>query len=678
MKELDNKLNDSFLKDNEFIFKKYKPIKKIGSGTFGNIYSTIRVKDNNVFAMKTEKLNAKIKTLESEAYFLYLLQGFGIPKLITYGHTKKYNILIETLLDKSLHAIFIKRKKLCNLIDTYFIGMQILDRLEFIHSKDIIYRDVKPENFLIGLNDPNVIYIVDFGLCKKYRSSKTGKHILPKITKRFNGTLRYASFNAVRGKELSRRDDLISLGYMLIFLYKRSLPWESDFKKLTKSKYFELLYFKYKDGCGQLFKNIPPEIADFVKYSKNLKFEQDPDYSYLRSLLNNIIIQKHLDYRKLTFSWIDSKDKNLLGIPRSSSSKRSSPHYRILKNIKEERSKRVKLDTLSLPNIRNNSNELSNSTKNNSNIYSNFNCHKIFNNISSENLMSNNISLNNIKLISQKENELKKNVSERKIKQKSLGIKKIIYKNRNIINSIISNENSIINDKKSNDNYNSQINEIYNINSEEKKNKTKLINTHYRKINPMIYKIKNYSLNITPNISYKNSINSFNPLKNYKNNFKNIDQKSLNSLHKKNDLLLNEMNNNDMNFQNNILYQSPLLKKAISKLSNRKIKKNDNIRNRNSNILTNISQKTFKLINYNSPIPLNSTNYNIIKNRKRIISEKDLNIILINNNIQNNKNLNKNFSLRYSNTTKSLKNKSGINNIYINYINSSINRHKQK
>ena len=113
---------------------------------------------------------------------------------------------------------------LCNIIEVCLIGNQILDRVEWIHSNNIIYRDIKPENFLIGKNDPDIIYIIDFGLCKKYRSSKTWKHILPKTIATMSGTLKYASLNVLNGKESSRRDDLISLGYMLIYLLKRNLP----------------------------------------------------------------------------------------------------------------------------------------------------------------------------------------------------------------------------------------------------------------------------------------------------------------------------------------------------------------------------------------------------------------------------------------------------------------------
>ena len=101
-----------FLKENNIIFKKYKPIKLIGKGAFSNIFSTIRLEDKSVFAMKVEKKSTLRKMLEIEAYHLYILQGFGIPKLITFGRNKNYEILIETLLGKSLYEIFLKAKNL--------------------------------------------------------------------------------------------------------------------------------------------------------------------------------------------------------------------------------------------------------------------------------------------------------------------------------------------------------------------------------------------------------------------------------------------------------------------------------------------------------------------------------------------------------------------------------------
>ena len=295
--------------------------------------------------MKTERKNALRKMLETEAYFLILLQGFGIPKLISFGHTKNYNILIETLLGKTLHDIFIKAKKTCDIKNMCLIALQLIERLEFIHSKNIVYRDVKPENFLIGIKDPNVLYIVDFGLCKKYRSSKTGKHLLPRDTKKFNGTLKYSSVNVVKGKESSRRDDLISLGYVLILLYKRYLPWTSDFKSLNKKTYIELIKSKETNAGGDLFKNIPEELADYVKYCEKLKFEEDPNYNYMKGIFQKILGRLNFNINKLNFCWINPNDKNIKALPRNFSWRKSSPSYRLLKHLERERLKSSQLNS---------------------------------------------------------------------------------------------------------------------------------------------------------------------------------------------------------------------------------------------------------------------------------------------------------------------------------------------
>ena len=334
-------LNDLFLKEYKYIFKKYKPIKKIGEGSFGNVYSVIRLKDKSIYAMKTEKIDANVKMLESEAYTLYTLQnGFGIPKLITYGHNKNYNILIETLLGDSLENIFIKRKLKCNIIDVCAVGIQIIDRLEWIHSKNIIYRDIKPENFLVGMNDPNVIYVIDFGLYKKYRSSKTGKHILPKTGKIFNGNFKFSSSYTIRGKEPSRRDDIISLGYLLIYLIKKELPWDHTFKenKLINSKYIELVFLKDTNAYGRLFNGLPYEFKEFIEYAKNLKFEQDPNYSYLRSILNKIIVNNNFNYERYHFSWINFVKKGEdLSVSKKHYSKRRNLHQRLLKSFEKNK-----------------------------------------------------------------------------------------------------------------------------------------------------------------------------------------------------------------------------------------------------------------------------------------------------------------------------------------------------
>jgi len=353
---MNESLNDFFLKGNKCIFKKYKPIKKIGEGSCGKIYSVIRLTDRKVFAMKSESINTKEKMIETEAFSLYYLQkGFGVPKLISYGIIKNYNILIETLLGESLENIFIKKEYKCNIIDVCLAGIQIIDRLEWIHSNNFLHRDIKPENFLVGINDPNVIYIIDFGLCKKYRSSKTGKHILPNTTKKFFGNIRFSSSNVIRGKESSRRDDIISLGYMLIYLIKKGLPWDYTYKtKITSSKLFELIYLKETNCFGNLFDDLPSEFNEFIKYSQNLKFEEDPNYSYLRSILNTIILNNKFIKGLYNFNCIKNVD---LYSSKTYDRKKKGLHRRMFESLEKKRNNDETNKDTSLFNTINNSNE---------------------------------------------------------------------------------------------------------------------------------------------------------------------------------------------------------------------------------------------------------------------------------------------------------------------------------
>ena len=134
------------------------------------------------------------------------------------------------------------------------------------------------------------------------------------------------------GKEPSRRDDLISLGYVLIFLIKKKLPWDLDVRKF----YLQSLKIKETNDNGKLFSYLPEELIEYINYTRNLEFEEKPDYSYLRSLFKTIITKQNMDYRMLTFSWIYFDNRILFGIPNNHSLKKTSTHNRILKNIKEK------------------------------------------------------------------------------------------------------------------------------------------------------------------------------------------------------------------------------------------------------------------------------------------------------------------------------------------------------
>ena len=269
------------------------------------------MKKNEPVIMKFEEKN-KNEVLENEAYLLYYLNGLGIPKIISYGKNNSYNILIEELLGMNLYQIWqLKENKTEYKLKTIcMIALQILDRLEFIHSKNIIHRDIKPNNFLIGRKDPEIIYLIDFGISVKYKSSRTGKHIKYKFKKIINGSLKYLSINAIKGYEQSRRDDLESLGYMLIHLILNHLPWlyieDLEIEKLEKIK--QIYKAKLLTPPELLCNGLPDEFTQYIKYCRNLTFEQEPDYNYLKSLFNNIL-EKNQQKNDLNFYWIINNKK---------------------------------------------------------------------------------------------------------------------------------------------------------------------------------------------------------------------------------------------------------------------------------------------------------------------------------------------------------------------------------
>ena len=288
---------------NRIILKKYRIIKRIGKGSFGLVFLGKNILRNEFVAIKIESKNQTDTILERETYILYSLKGFGIPEVITYGQNLKYNILIQELLGKSLDKIFFEKNRKFSMKDCCMIGIQILDRLEYIHSKYIIHRDIKADNFLVGLKNKSIIYIIDFGLAKQYKSRKTGKHVKYVVNKKWSGTSRFASANTLRGVEPSRRDDLESFCYLLLYLMKGSLPWdhineESEINEI-------LIIYKMKQYMTPqiLFRDLPAEMIKFYKYCKSLEFEQKPDYKYLHNLLIKILTNIG-EQNDLHFCWI--------------------------------------------------------------------------------------------------------------------------------------------------------------------------------------------------------------------------------------------------------------------------------------------------------------------------------------------------------------------------------------
>ena len=325
--------NNSFIKKNEILFKKYKVIKKLGSGSFGDIYLGISLLNNSYVAIKTETKKIPNQHLETEAYFLYLLKSVGIPEILSFGKTKDYNILIEPFLGKSLYQLYEENNRYFRTKDICLMGIQILDRLEWIHSKNIIHRDIKPDNFLIGNKDPNTIYLIDFGLSSKYRSSKTGKHKKFGFTGKLTGTTKYSSANTIRGVEQSRKDDLISVAYMIIFFMKGNLPWQDIDSEDEVNKFTKIYLMKKNIKESELCAGLPVEIYKFLKYVQNLDFEEKPNYDYLRSLFIDLLKKKNIIYNeRLVFSWVNPKI-SMCKSPSNMINRKSNFHQRLYKKI---------------------------------------------------------------------------------------------------------------------------------------------------------------------------------------------------------------------------------------------------------------------------------------------------------------------------------------------------------
>ena len=325
-----------FQKNYPILFKKYLVKDKIGKGAFGLVFLGTNIKTNKDVAIKIESKEAIPQTLKSEAFIVVDLgDQLGFPKLKSYGKTSKYNILIESLLGKSLENIYNENGKQFSLDELCMIAIQILERIESLHFKNFIHRDIKPDNFLIGKKDPNIIYLIDFGLAKKFRSKKTGRHINFKKTGRLTGTIRYSSSNALSGGEQSRKDDLISIGYMLVYFFNSKLPWQLIRDRNELNKICRIYKMKKETKPEILCRGLPNEMTEYMKYVENLRFEQKPNYEYLKNLFNTILKRNNTNIEKCLFSWIKSSDIKNLKNPVNLRKRKSSPMNRLYKKIKE-------------------------------------------------------------------------------------------------------------------------------------------------------------------------------------------------------------------------------------------------------------------------------------------------------------------------------------------------------
>ena len=269
------------------INNKYKIIEKIGSGTFGNIYKGENIRTNEKVAIKVEPISNETKLLKNESIVYQYLKGSkGVPQVKWFGKDDANYYMVINLFGESLQSLK-NRMSVFSLQLTLKIGIQLIDLVKSIHEKGLIHRDIKPDNFLFGLETETKtkLHIIDFGFCKTYLDNDNN-HIQEKKTTGLIGSATYTSVNSHNFLEQSRRDDLESIGYILLYLYSGELEWQN----VNLTNVFE----KNKMICELkeiIFDTprVPTVLIDYFNYVKSLQFEETPDYLFLINKLKSLI-----------------------------------------------------------------------------------------------------------------------------------------------------------------------------------------------------------------------------------------------------------------------------------------------------------------------------------------------------------------------------------------------------
>ena len=277
-------------------------IRKLGSGSTGDVYSGRELDTEKLIAIKLE-YTYHVPSLVKNEYKIYKkLQGLErIPKIHFFGEQGEFFVLIMDLLGPSIKAQMNFIKKSFSLATTLKISIQLLDIIENIHKKGVLLRYIKPENMVIGRGDnEDFVYLIDFGLAKIY--FKNGVHSQYKEGKDRLGNIHFISINVHRGIKISRRDDIESLGYNLVYFMKGKLPWSSCLHGKEAKK------IKIETSLEELCEGLPEEFQKFIEHARNLEFYEEPNYNYLKSLLLQTAEKNKIDINNVKYDWVIYKE----------------------------------------------------------------------------------------------------------------------------------------------------------------------------------------------------------------------------------------------------------------------------------------------------------------------------------------------------------------------------------
>jgi len=272
----------------DYLSTKYIIIKMLGSGSFGSVWMAQDRLSDDIVAIKIED-NKKIPRIinENKIYCYLYKHGFGkgLPKTYKMIYTRDYNIMVMQMMGKNLEEMLNDYKRKFNLNTVFEIAVQIITLLQKLHTAGFIHRDIKPNNFMVDRDNTGIIYMVDLGLSKRYINK--GKHIVFNDRKSLVGTARYASQNMHMGIEPTRRDDLESVGYMLVYFLKGRLPWQGLIKKKSINMLDQIFERKVCTSLEELCDGLPNCFIEYIDYCRKLKFDEEPDYEYMKDIFRD-------------------------------------------------------------------------------------------------------------------------------------------------------------------------------------------------------------------------------------------------------------------------------------------------------------------------------------------------------------------------------------------------------
>ncbi|EAY22450.1 CK1 family protein kinase [Trichomonas vaginalis G3] len=296
----------------DIINGKYQVTKRIGAGSFGAIYEVQELESGKMLAVKLERPTSPSPQLQYEHRLYQILDGaYAIPRVYDFWTEENWRGMAMDRLGCSLGYYFRKCGKILSMKTTIMCGIQMLSRLEYLHERSFIHRDIKPDNFVFGVGkNSNLLFLIDLGLAKKYRDLISHAHITYSEDKGLAGTARYVSINVHYGVEQSCRDDLESVGYVLISLINGTLPWQGMEACSNNEKYELIQQSKVNTTLETLCENLPNEFLVYMMKVRSLLFDERPPYALFRALFAKVMTDNNYAY-DYKYDWIIPRAQRL-------------------------------------------------------------------------------------------------------------------------------------------------------------------------------------------------------------------------------------------------------------------------------------------------------------------------------------------------------------------------------